>query len=158
VSTQGVRRSRRVAAWLRSALLGLRSGLLGLVCLAVVAADSNATTLCIDADGSAAIEIAYDGRCSGCDDDAFPPLQAEARPRSELRGASCQGCLDVDIAGIERAARRDLDLASLTIPWVAPALISALPCAPASVACTRRLERPLDARSASLARTRVLRC
>jgi hypothetical protein len=129
---------------------------LGLICLAVLAADANATTLCIAADGSAAIERASDGRCDGCEDRPLAPV--ETRTVSDLRDATCQGCLDVDVAGVDPAARRELELARLTVLIVAPVLAQPPPLVPASAARARRSAPPGGAGPAALARSAVLRC
>jgi hypothetical protein len=136
----------------------LRSALLGLVCLAVLAADANATTLCIAADGSAAIERARDGRCDGCEDRPLAPTPVETRSLSDLRDATCRGCLDVDVAGVDQAARRDLELARLTVLAVAPVLAQMAPLVPSPAPRALRSAPPGGAGSAALARSSVLRC
>jgi hypothetical protein len=144
------RRPRRAVPWLRSALLGL-------ICLALLTADSGATTLCIAADGSAAIEAAFDGRCDGCDQRLFEPVRSAAPSGSELRAASCAGCVDVDVAGIGRAAGRDPELASLDAVALAPVRIGVAPLAPAHPTSVRG-EHTTAASSGSSGRASILRC
>jgi hypothetical protein len=141
---------------------GLRAGsavrgtLLALLCLALLGAESRATALCIDRGGVAGIEAAFAGRCAGCDDEPLARAGEPSSPGSELRAAACDGCLDLDVAGIEQGARRELGLARLAGPVLPPAL-HALPSPAAPLAPARRALEP-DASPGALARSRILRC
>jgi len=145
VSIQGRTRRPDAIRWLRGVLLTL-------LCLAVLGADSRATTLCIDDDGTAGIESAIAGRCAGCDD---APV-SRPQPGSELRAAACDGCVDLDVAGVEQGARRELELVGVGAPAPAPAP-HALPVAAPRLAPARHAQ-VRDTGSGAPSRVRVLRC
>jgi len=135
---------------------GLRAAR-GMLCLAVLGADSRATTLCIDREGRPALETAFAGRCAGCDDGPLAPVGEPQTSGQQLRAAAdCDGCLDLDVAGVEQGARRELELAGLAAPVLVPAL-QALPApAPGLIHTPRALA--LDASPGALPRARILRC